>query len=209
MLIIFKISHQFVRRGILLGLIVLLGLFANDVATSGWLPRLALIYYMAYFFAGFLLADIYVNDWECLPKTHLHFDVISLFSWGAIAYCLYEPDYFRAVFPLLILAAYWGAFRGRISSWFFSQPIIYIIGGMCYTLYLYHFYIIPAVGNPALAWLDGVSNSLAIQTVLMLLLIIPVVLAAGAVLFVLFEKPFMSRSWFEGIMRHFYEKQLQ
>jgi peptidoglycan/LPS O-acetylase OafA/YrhL len=203
LVLLFRVRSLPLRRGLLLALIVLFGLAANDLAAAGLLPRLALVYYIAYFFAGFLLADVYVNDWREKPPTRPAFDLVSLASWGTIALCLYRPDDYRALLPMLVFGAYWGAFRGTVSSWFFSQPIIHIIGGMCYTLYLYHFYVVSAIGNPALGRVVRHTDDLTTATLLTLLLVTPVVLLSGAVLFALFEKPFMRRLWFEAFMRWF------
>ena len=137
------------------------------------------------------------------------FDLVSLLTWGLMAYCLYQPDRYLAIFPLLIFGAYWAAFRGYYSSRFFSLPVIFTIGGMCYTLYLYHFYVVSAVGNPVLSWVSGQTTDLTLLTLYTLLFVTPVVLISGAILFILFEKPFMRRRWFEDLMKRINRDQPQ
>jgi peptidoglycan/LPS O-acetylase OafA/YrhL len=198
---VFRIKGLLLRRVVLIGLMLLFGLIANDLAATGQMPRLSLLYHFSYFFCGFLLADVYVNNWNEEPNTRYLFDLVSVFGWTALTITLYEPDRFRALFPFLIFIAYWAAFRGRVSSWFFSQPLIYIIGGMCYTLYLYHFFVISAVGNPVLRWLENFTEDQTLLTIYILLTTVPFVLASGAVLFVCFEKPFMRRDWFESLFQ--------
>ena len=94
--------------------------------------------------------------------------------------------------PFMVLLFYTGAFQGRLLQRFFvSRPIV-IIGGMCYTIYLYHVPVISvckslmlAVSAPALPlWAD-----LGIQV----LVFVPLILLISAVLFVFTEKPFMAR----------------
>jgi peptidoglycan/LPS O-acetylase OafA/YrhL len=51
----------------------------------------------------------------------------------------------HVLLPLLIVVLYLSAFRGRISSAIFSHPVITNIGGMCYSIYLFHFMIIYGV----------------------------------------------------------------
>ena len=201
---VFMIRSAPLRRFILIVLTLGFGLIANGLAAKDLLPRFALFYYISYFFAGFLLADFYVNNWKEQPQARLIYDLVSILMWGALAFCLYDPDRYRAIFPFLIFGAYWAAFRGRFSSRFFSLPVIYTIGGMCYTLYLYHFYVIAAVGNPMLEWwqLDQWTSLTAITFVLICALA-PFVLISGAILFALFEKPFMRRTWFEEFMLWF------
>jgi peptidoglycan/LPS O-acetylase OafA/YrhL len=114
---------------------------------------------------------------------------------------MYDADRYRPVLALLIFGAYWCAFRGTWSSWLFSRSFIYVIGGMCYTLYLYHFYVVSAVGNPALRWIEMRTNDLTTMVIFTFLFVLPAVVLSGAVLFALFEKPFMRRAWFEEFMR--------
>jgi peptidoglycan/LPS O-acetylase OafA/YrhL len=80
--------------------------------------------------------------------------------------------------PLLALLAYVAAFRGRLTSNVLTRTPIVMVGGMCYTLYLYHFFIISFVGRFSLPrTLDwGYLPSVAVQSVL----IVPVVIIAGA-----------------------------
>ena len=64
LVMLFRIKPTLLRRSVLLALILGFGLFSDTLGTSGLLPRLALLYYIGYFFAGFLLADVYVADLE-------------------------------------------------------------------------------------------------------------------------------------------------
>ena len=201
LVLLLRIKPILIRRGVLVALILGFGLFAPWLVSHGLLPRFSLVYYIGYFFAGFLLADVYVADWNEQARKRGVFDLVSLVMWGLIAFCLYEPQRYLAIFPLLIFGAYWAAFRGYYSSRLFSLPIIYTIGGMCYTLYLYHFYVVSAVGNPVLNWVSSYTTSLTLLTLYTLLLVTPVVLVSGAILFILFEKPFMRRLWFENLMK--------
>jgi peptidoglycan/LPS O-acetylase OafA/YrhL len=84
------------------------------------------------------------------------------------------------------------AFRGRASHWLLGHPLVTTIGGMCYTIYMYHWLMISGLTRVTLRfsthifWLD-----LLIQFVLMSAIII----AVCSVLFALFERPFMQRDW--------------
>jgi peptidoglycan/LPS O-acetylase OafA/YrhL len=84
------------------------------------------------------------------------------------------------------------AFRGVITSKFLGFQWITTIGGMCYTIYMYHWLMISMLVRVTgqiqthILWLD-----LLIQFVLMSVIIVGVC----AILFALFERPFMRRDW--------------
>ena len=61
------------------------------------------------------------------------------------------------------------------------------IGGMCYSIYLYHIFIIK--------WLLPHTLRLSTSTPVQVALYLPVCAVIGALLFLLFEKPFMYRDW--------------
>lgn len=86
--------------------------------------------------------------------------------------------------------AYCGAFRGWLLHWLLSRPAIVVCGGMCYTIYLYHFFVISLVGRFTLPFTASSSygTSMFVQT----LCIAPPVVIVGAILFKLFEQPFMG-----------------
>jgi peptidoglycan/LPS O-acetylase OafA/YrhL len=92
----------------------------------------------------------------------------------------------------MILFCCLAAFRGTLTAKFLGHPWITTMGGMCYTIYMYHWLMISALVRVTgglrthILWLD-----LLIQFVLMSVIIIGVC----AVLFALFERPFMQRDW--------------
>jgi peptidoglycan/LPS O-acetylase OafA/YrhL len=92
----------------------------------------------------------------------------------------------------MILLCCLSAFRGVVTAKFLGNLLITTIGGMCYTIYMYHWLMISLLVRVTgslrthILWLD-----LLIQFVLMSVIII----AACAIPFVLFERPFMRRDW--------------
>lgn len=80
--------------------------------------------------------------------------------------------------------------RGEIVRQVFSVPWIVTIGGMCYTIYLYHFLLITALSGLVRGL--TVSESFGINMALQAALILPPMFAVCMVLFLLFEKPFMA-----------------
>lgn len=181
------------RRGVLLAAIV--ALIAARTLSGPWPARveLSLAGTAEHFLAGILLADLYVTSWKSNPQRRLRWDFVSVLAWPAIFVAPHSPMLLPCL-PLLTIGAYTAAFRGRITHRALTWTPAVIAGGMCYTLYLYHFFVISAVGRFTLRLTESWPYLAALGA--QAALIVPVVMAACAVLFRLFERPFMVwRPW--------------
>jgi peptidoglycan/LPS O-acetylase OafA/YrhL len=95
--------------------------------------------------------------------------------------------------PFVIVLLYLAAFRGRICSAIFSNPIIIDIGGMCYTIYLFHFIVIYGVKHFSASLHFG--ENFWLYFALQCSLFVPVVLLFCGTFFLLIERPCMDREW--------------
>jgi peptidoglycan/LPS O-acetylase OafA/YrhL len=183
------------RRTLLVAGILGCALFTQKVLwlTQMEAAKMSLAAYLQYFLAGFLLADLYQSGWLRGRRPSLLWDLLGL---AGAAMTLLTMMYWRGplycALPFLVLVFYCGAFRGVLLSRFFAWKPIVIIGGMCYTIYLYHVPVISvckglmrSIASPGLPlWLD-LGMQVAVFT--------PLILLVCSVLFVYTEKPFMSR----------------
>ncbi len=155
------------------------------------LPRrvmLSLPYFVDFFLVGMLLADVYLNDWKKTPKVSLLWDICGIGAWSLLVLIQWNPvTYF--LLPVATFAAYWCSFKGKVMSRLLSQPVIVITGGMCYTIYLYHFFVISFVGNQTISWTAGWSYPAAL--LFQAAIILPIVLFVSLILFKCIERPFM------------------
>lgn len=189
---IFTIPSALFRRGALLAAIGLLALakswaVAAGVSTAFW--QGTIVWFLELFLAGFLLADLYVAAWKRNPVRSSSWDMIGLAAWGAVLALQFYPVA-ATWMALPALVAYIGTFRGHLLHRLFSNPWCVAIGGMCYTIYLYHFFIITAVQRGTLGL--GLGHGFAANFCLQAALTCPVIVILSAVLFLLFEKPFMK-----------------
>jgi len=189
----FAIRQTALRRVVqwaAIGLVVGLK-FAFSLESRALVPT-TILWYLDFFLAGLLLADIYTSRWNSRPSQNCYGDVVALSAWCAVIGVhilpLAEP-----ILALVILLACGASFRGWLFYRCLSSPWVTTVGGMCYTIYLYHQFIISATGR----WTIGLAagSTYAGNLVLQAVLLVPVVLATSAILFVLFEKPFMVRNW--------------
>ena len=95
--------------------------------------------------------------------------------------------------PLLFVIAR-AAFHGRLCHHLLTHPAIFTIGGMCYTVYLYHYRLFAFVDAAVTRFLPLPQTGLApFFIALITLLTMAITVSAG--LFVVIEKPFMQRHW--------------
>src|SRR5262249_14901650 len=103
------------------------------------LLRMTILGHLQFFLVGFLLADVYLTNWRKQPTVCWQWDVIGLAAWSLLlAALLTFVPFVRDSTGLIVLVAYIAAFRGPYMRQFFRWTPIVIIGGMCYTIYLYH-----------------------------------------------------------------------
>lgn len=187
--LVFAIASPSVRRGtiaatILAGVLLQQGLGFTEKTLLGNLQ---------YFMAGFFLCDLYLGAWKRKTAANWRWDLGALLAWVAMDAVHRLGAAWAWSLPGLILIAYCGAFRGAVFAKVLANPWPVTIGGMCYTIYLYHYFFISFAGRFIAPWLRNVPFPVAY--LVQFLLIAPIVLVGGAVLFAIFERPFMNREW--------------
>jgi peptidoglycan/LPS O-acetylase OafA/YrhL len=193
--LLFRVRGSAARRLLLTSLVA-----AASLASYLWIvphggPRLArmLANYIQYFLAGCLLADFWVAGNGRSWRRSLLWDAAAVAGLAGTVVVLVRYPQATALVPALLLAVCAAGLLGRLAGAMLSWRWMVIAGGMCYTIYLYHF---PLMRLLLPAALGGTSASLPLAAdvaVLGVLLVAPV-LAASAVLFVTTEKPFMVLS---------------
>jgi peptidoglycan/LPS O-acetylase OafA/YrhL len=192
--IVFAISHPLVRRTAILALMLCAGLFSNSLYPTLRLHA-SIAYYLAFFLAGFLVCDLYVTrrEWK---RSYL-WDVLALCGWPLV--WLLGRNTGHVVLPFVIVVLYLSAFSGRICSAVFSNRVITDIGGMCYSIYLFHFLIIYAVKH--LTEPLHIGQSFWAYYCLQACMILPCVLIFCGFFFLVVERPCMARDWPQTLWR--------
>lgn len=197
---VFRLKHKRLRRLLLLALIAFGGWLSQYVIYPSGSARLALSLanFFHYFLVGFLLADLYLSGWLRGEKRGV-FDLLTVVAGAAIVAVLTAYGQFYFSLPLLILLLYIGFFRGRLSNALIDLRWIVIIGGMCYTFYLYH---VPIVSE--ISWninqLFSATRPIVADYLIQISIVCPAVFVLCSLWFVLTEKPFMK--WSLSSSRH-------
>jgi peptidoglycan/LPS O-acetylase OafA/YrhL len=188
---IFSVRPVIVRRSVLLGIIVLSGVLQAVYWDAPLRFKLSIIYAIQFFLAGFLLADVYLTDWQERPSSDWRWDLLSLAGWPLI-FLLSDLQVWICL-PFLMLTVYMATFRGILFCRFFRNTVVTTIGGMCYTIYLFHYVLIAPVLQATKN--VGAGSTFVAYFIFQLLLYTPLLLAVGCTYFVLIERPCMERDW--------------
>jgi peptidoglycan/LPS O-acetylase OafA/YrhL len=192
---VYLVPDKRLRRGSLavgalaFALAVQAGLLTDPVFLPMWLP---------YFFLGMLIADIFVSDWAGEPRVSRIADGVGILAWVAFALILPYKHFHPLVLPLLFATGMFTALSGARLRRVFAYPVITTIGGMCYSIYLLHYWLLEA-GAHALGPLVRGLPSYDLAYGVSLVILAPVVLLVCGTYFALIERPCMDRHWPERL----------
>jgi peptidoglycan/LPS O-acetylase OafA/YrhL len=187
---VFRISSAWKRRAVI-GACMIVGPILWSSFRLGIFSGGSLLTHLEFFLAGFLLVDFYLTKTFTFTPRGFKWDLVSVAVFACVV-GFGRERWVAYLMPWFILSGCLAGFHGRISSWFLSRPLIATVGGMCYTIYMYHYHLLSVVIRAAMPfethvlWLD-----LFIQYFITSALIVLVC----SVLFALFERPFMRRDW--------------
>ncbi|MDX2168969.1 MAG: acyltransferase [Deltaproteobacteria bacterium] len=189
---LFSVRAPRLRRALLVALIV--AACAAQAAAGEVSYRLShsLLFQIQYFLAGFLLADWYLLAPRAAARSW-RWDLITAAAFVAIVPLMQAGALGHVLLPFAMCLAYVGAFRGRAANRLLTRPWLTAVGGMCYTIYLYHLNILGnalKLTNPLTA-----GAPLWLQVPAQALLTLPALLLLSTLLFVAVEKPCMRRDW--------------
>ena len=188
--LVFAIRDKRLRRGVVAAAI-LASAAQSYFAFDGFI-NMTLLGQIRFFLLGFLLADVYLVEWRSSPGKTWQWDVAGLAAWAAIPASFFDARTMCFVMPPALLVAYMSAFRGRLINRFFTSSWIVVIGGMCYTIYLYHVPLVSFVRQPLFG--DATPGYDLLNLVKFTVTVVGV-LAVSAAIFALSEKPFMRKDW--------------
>ena len=188
--VMFRIRSSLARRASLAGIVLLAGIVQTLCWDAPPRAKLSILFGIQYFLTGLLLADLYVAG-RSQPAPQWRWDLVSLLCWPLV---FLPGDLEVWVFlPFLMLAVFVAAFRGVVFNRIFRNPIVTTLGGMCYTIYLFHYQLIPPVlrfSRPV-----HIGNSFDLYFAVQFLIYAAILLLVSCSYFALVERPCMRRDW--------------
>ncbi len=207
---VFLISSHWGRRGVMVGAALavmwfqpiripsLISPFPNDEHVLNSLQ---------YFLAGLLLADVYVIEWGNQPPALrtgaiAWGDVVWLIGWPLLGWSILHGELpWRIAFVTLIFVLYLSLFQSVWARRLMRMPLLVVIGGMCYSIYLMHNTILQGLGRPIIPMLPAQHTTLSMF--LCTLVLVPAVLVLCGLYFRLIERPCMRPDWPGRLWRWF------
>lgn len=167
---------------------------------------LSILSHLHFFLMGFLIADLFIVNWKEQPARSFGWDIVSLLGWpflvvvwnashGSAGVGFFSSGNLLSgmLFPLCALCLYCAVFRGKITNAIMTNRWIVTIGGMCYSIYLLHNYIIGATIRLTKDLV--IHQSYVLTFFLQFMLVVPVILIFCGAYYVLVERPCMDRFW--------------
>ncbi|HEV2435944.1 MAG TPA: acyltransferase [Verrucomicrobiae bacterium] len=187
---VFMIPRERFRRG-LITVAILTATTIGFVIQPTYIYMFSLAGNIQYFLIGFLFCDFYLSGWVVRPEQRRIWDILFLLACGLIV--LFQSRAVNEIMlPWLNLIILIAAFKGFYCVKFFSNPWIVAIGGMCYTIYLYHWLMISAFVRATekfqthIFWFDIIMQFAVLSVVIIIFC---------TFLFAIFERPFMRNDW--------------
>jgi len=183
------------RRLVLIGFIVLkIVLFCTTKFLDKFFLTLPSV--VEFFILGILLADIYLTEWKNGISKHRVYDLVAIVSivvmfsswtWG-------KNLPLKLVFIASLFFAVFGTFKSLSVNTFFRNKWVTAIGGMCYTIYLFHLglaeFFVGKFYN-----LFAITPYFLLNYVIGLIVFLPFLFVVCTILFLAVEKPCMDPQW--------------
>ena len=144
---------------------------------------------LPFFQAGILLADLYVSG-VLRRSGSLLWDALAVMGLMAMLYCQSMAWRYFWLSPLMIMLMVAGGIGGRVANGFLRLRPVTLIGGMCYSLYLWHMPIIAEMRSHAHLIPRRLSDFDAIS--IFCLVAVPLIVVVTIPIFYFTEKPFMN-----------------
>lgn len=192
---IFTIPSDWIRRGLLVCAIVM----AVALQTY-WIPSqresLTLVCYIQFFLAGLMLADLYLR--RTTDHKKWGWDLVSIVGWPLVF--MLEGRFSQIALPFIVIGLYWAAFHGRLTNRLFRLSALTIVGGMCYSFYLFHYLVIAfatrVIGHP------GHPLFVVFASIILIFIV-------SSAYFLLVERPCMDRAWPSKLVAFVWERKKQ
>jgi peptidoglycan/LPS O-acetylase OafA/YrhL len=194
---LFYFKEQWVR------VVLLIFLIATSIYFRGYTTYMELTHvwssilvYFVNFATGVVFAIVYLfhKPFFEAPKQWM-FDFMSVFAIFGM-FWFYKPQAYwlnNVMFNLSVFAFFVGVFKGRIFNWLFTRPFIYLVGGMCYTIYLLHYAMFHFLVKFSVQFKTGMGYWADFG--LQFLCLFPILLLICSLFYLAIEKPCMDKNW--------------
>jgi peptidoglycan/LPS O-acetylase OafA/YrhL len=187
-------------------LAILLAIFFGSIFFKSYFIQNEIVYlqgsilsFFSNFIAGILFAWLYLTNKEYFRVRSLIWDVVGVIVFF-LQFYFYKPQINpvnNLFFNISIFLTFIAVFKGPIMNWIFTRKPIYLIGGMCYSIYLLHYPLF----HLTIKFTSKVhlSYNYSINLFIQFLLNSIILLLISSVFFLLIEKPCMDKNWYNKL----------
>jgi peptidoglycan/LPS O-acetylase OafA/YrhL len=191
--LVFALRQQWARWLLLAAVVAsLVGL--RDISNRR--VELSLLGQFEAFAAGLIVVDVFLTRWQGRLPGRAVWDVVAVLGWlGFFGLSrLSDPAVRSLSQTLCLIAAMLGSLGGVWLARIFGNRWVFTFGGMCYSFYLWHQWLLIWLVPKVQSW-TGSSGNYTLRFLITAALTLPLVFLVCTALFILLEKPFMRRDW--------------
>ena len=195
--LVFRFKNQLSMIFVIL-ILISISVFAKNYVFQIGSERItaSILSYFTNFGVGILFAYFFVLDRKGWLKIKSYlFDILGILFVLGVFY-FYKPQHQilnNVLFNVSVFGIMITAFKGKLWNYFYTRSWVYIIGGMCYSIYLLHYaffhLLVPYTSKMSLNM--GYKMDYGIQ----ILVAVPIMLFVSTVFYILIERPCMDKDW--------------
>ena len=195
--LVFRFKNQLSMIYVIL-ILITISVFAKNYVFQIGSERMteSILSYFTNFGVGILFAYFFVLDLRGWLKIKSYlFDILGILCVLGVFY-FYKPQHQilnNVLFNVSVFGIMITAFKGKLWNYFYTRSWVYIIGGMCYSIYLLHYaffhLLVPYTSRLSLNM--GYKMDYGIQ----ILVAVPIMLFVSTVFYILIERPCMDKDW--------------
>ncbi|SDC83939.1 Peptidoglycan/LPS O-acetylase OafA/YrhL, contains acyltransferase and SGNH-hydrolase domains [Algoriphagus faecimaris] len=191
-------------KAILIGLFLFLGsiYLRGYYLSHGTFGMIANITgFFSHFLVGIVFAYLYLKKNRWLIKKNWVWDLVGFCSLIGIFYW-YKPQagfINQVLFNISIFVLFVAAFKSWVLNWFFTRSWVYLIGGMCYSIYLLHLPFFGLTSQLAQKYIFG--NTFSLNFWIYLFPVLIGLMIISSVFYLLIEKPCMEKDWHLKVLK--------
>ena len=178
---------KFYRRSILVFFIVLFTALQKIFPTQ----ILTIYLFIQYFLLGFLVLDFYLSGFKLTINPFVSCMCGMLMMVYIVYVDIYQNPYTEFIFIAIICAFFLLVLTDDFWKKIFSLRFLTTIGGMCYSLYLWHDPIMSGFGNRTIYL--NVTHSYILTELLQFTLLLPLIILFSTFFYVCIEQPCMDK----------------
>lgn len=194
--LLFRSPGKWYRISVMAGLFTFSMLFKHFMYYEQvYFLQYCIFSYFTNFITGILFAWLFLSKNEFFRVKKTFWDFIGM-AGLLLTFIFYKPQadiinnilFNTGIFMFMV-----AAFKGTYFNRFFTLPFVYVVGGMCYTIYLLHYAFLHLLlkYTSVLQTGSGYLPDLFLQ----FLIAIPAILLVSGIFFLLIEKPCMDKRW--------------